>query len=67
MSSDSNKVYGIGDRVNVSLIDNKGLSDVKYLGVDDRGFFVFEDLRQSSCIEYCVPESSIVFIEVEKS
>ena len=67
MSNDSNKVYGIGDRVNVVLIDNKALSNVKYLGVDDRDFFVFEDLRQSNCIEYCVPESSIIFVEVEKS
>ena len=64
MSDESNKVYGIGDKVNVALIDNKGLNDVKFLGVDNRGFYIFEDLQVDSGLGYCVPESSIVFVAV---
>jgi len=64
MRDESNKVYGIGDKVNVLLINSHSLNDVKFLGVDDRDFFIFENLQADRGIDYCVPESSILFVEV---
>lgn len=67
MSRNPNKVYEIGDKVSVALISTHALTDVTFLGVDHNGLFVFESSNSSSPTNFCVPKSSIIFIEVKNS
>jgi hypothetical protein len=66
MSNDSIQVYGIGDKVSVLLINNEELKEVKFSGIDNRGFFIFENSEVYSLTDFCVPESSIVFVAVKR-